>query len=70
MALLPEDFPEGLTVLKEITGLSWEGLSVCLGVDNRQVLRWRHGAASCGGAMLSLMSLYTEVAGGIGEGVG
>lgn len=66
VALLPEDFPERLTVLREMTGLSWEGLSVCLGVDNRQVLRWRHGAAPCGGAMLSLVRLAIEVPEGLG----
>ena len=67
VSLLPEDFPDRLTVLKEITGLSWEGLSVCLGVDNRQMLRWRRGVAPCGGAMLSLVNLATEVPEGLGR---
>ena len=67
VSLLPEDFPERLTLLKEITGLSWEGLAVCLGVDMKQVLRWRNGAAPNGGAMLALVRLATLVPEGLGE---
>ena len=33
VSLLPEDFSDRLTALKEITGMTWEGMSVCLGVD-------------------------------------
>ena len=65
VALMPEDFPERLTALKEITGLSWEGMAVCLGVDSRQLLRWRKGASPGGGAMLSLVRLALAVPGGL-----
>ena len=33
VSLLPEDFPIRLIALKWINGLTWEGMSVCLGVD-------------------------------------
>ena len=64
-ALLPADFPARLARLKEATGLSWEGLAVCLGVDSRQVLRWRQGTEPCGGAMLALVRLAQRVPGGL-----
>lgn len=67
VSVMPEDFAERLTVLKEAAGLSWEGLAVCLGVDDRQVLRWRRGAEPCGGAMLALVRLATRVPEGLGE---
>ena len=58
VALMPDDFPARLTALKEMFDLNWEEMSVCLGVDPRQLLRWRcHGAIPNGGAMLSLVRL-------------
>ena len=66
VSLLPEDFPQRITALKEITGLSWEGMSVCLGVDPRQLKYWREGGCPNGGAMLSLVVLATRVPGGLG----
>ena len=65
VALLPEDFAERLTLFKEITGLTWEGLAACLGVDIRQLQHWRHGGCPNGGAMLSLVDLATRVPGGL-----
>ncbi len=52
--VLPADFPERLTALKEATGLSWNGFAEFIGVDIKQVLRWRAGAEPCGGAMMSM----------------
>ena len=66
VALMPRDFPHRLAMLKEATGLSWEGLAASLGVDSRQVLRWRRGVEPCGGAMLALVRLATWVPGGLG----
>ena len=66
VSLLPEDFPARLTALKEITGLTWEGMSVCLGVDPRQLKYWRDGGWPNGGAMLALVALATRVPGGLG----
>ena len=66
VALLPEDFVDRLTAIKEITGLSWSGMASCLGVDSRQILRWRRGEWPNGGAMLSLVDLATRVPQGLG----
>ena len=65
VSLLPEDFSDRLIALKEITGLTWEGMSVCLGVDPRQVRYWRDGGWPNGGAMLALVGLATRVPGGL-----
>ena len=51
--------------LRALTGLSWEGLAVALGVDSRQILRWRRGGAPNGGAMLSLVQVAMRVPGGL-----
>ena len=67
VALMPEDFPERLSMLKKATGLSWEGFATCLGVDGRQVLRWRHGAVPSGGAMLSICRLAARMPGALDE---
>ena len=65
VALIPDDFGERLAALKELTRLPWEGMAVALGVDPRQLLRWRQGAAPSGGAMLSLVRLAVRVPGGL-----
>ena len=66
VALLPEDFGARLTRLKEASGLSWEGLASMIGVDHRQLLRWRTaGAEPSGGAMLALMELAAQIPGGL-----
>ena len=66
VALLPEDFGARLTRLKEALGLTWEGFASMIGVDYRQMLRWRKkGAEPAGGAMLSLVALAEQVPGGM-----
>ncbi len=65
VALLPEDFAARLVAVKERTGLPWERMAVCMGVDPRQLWRWRQGASPGGGAMLSLVRLATLVPGGL-----
>ena len=42
VALLPEDFGQRLARLKEFLGLTWEGFASMIGVDYRQMLRWRN----------------------------
>lgn len=64
---MPHDFSARLTALKEMTGLTWEGMAVGMGVDPRQLLRWRQGAAPNGGAMLALVRLAIRVPEGLGE---
>ena len=67
VALLPEDFGARLTRLKVASGLTWEGFASIIGVDYRQMLRWRKtGAARSGGAMLALVELAVKVPGGLG----
>ena len=66
VALVPEDFREKLEVIKKMTGLSWEGLASVMGVDSRQLWRWRkRGGEPGGGAMLALVRLALRVPGGL-----
>ena len=66
VAVMPEDFGVRLTRLKEATGLTWDGFATAIGVDTRQVLRWRKkGCEPSGGAMLSLVALAEQVPGGM-----
>ena len=69
-ALLPNNFPERLLGLKERSGMTWEAMAFALGVDTRQLWRWRHGASPSGGAMLSLVRLASQVPGGLGDLLG
>ena len=64
-AQLPCDFGERLTGIKRRGGLTWEQMAEALGVDNRQLLRWRRGACPNGGSMLSLIRLAAQVPGGL-----
>ncbi len=66
VALLPDDFPERLDALKQMTGLSWERMAAAMGVDGRQLHRWRRGTAPNGAAMLALVRLATFVPDGLG----
>ncbi len=66
VALLPEDFREKLEVIKRLTGLSWEGLATAMGVDSRQLWRWRkRGGEPGAGAMLALARISLRVPGGL-----
>ena len=68
VALIPDDFCDRLEAVKDLTGLTWEGMAAGMGVDPRQLLRWRlHGGAPNGGAMLALVRLAVRVPGGLGE---
>ena len=71
-ARLPEDFPARLCRLKDLSGLSWNALADLLGVDSRQLRRWRRGIEPCGGAMRSIVWVSAQIPGGIdvvmGEG--
>ena len=70
--VLPQDFPHRLQRLKEASGLTWNGLAQALGVDRKQLDRWRKGVEPCGGAMLSLVRFARRIKGGLdillGEG--
>ena len=69
-AQLPGNFPERLLRLKERTGLTWDAMAFALGVDARQLLRWRRGTGPNGGAMLSLVRFAAQVPGGLAELIG
>ena len=54
--VLPEDFPERLTRLKEASGLTWTAFAQAIGVDRKQVRRWlKKGVEPSGGLMLALL---------------
>ena len=66
VALVPEDFRQKLEVIKGLTGLSWEGLATAMGVDSRQLWRWRRRGGEPGaGAMLALARVALRVPGGL-----
>jgi len=66
VALMPEDFGTRLVRLKEASGLTWDGFATAIGVDIRQVLRWRKkGCEPAGGAMLALVDFAIQVPGGL-----
>ena len=53
--------------MKELTGLTWEGMATCIGVHYRQLVRWRNqGAVLSGEAMLALVDLAAQVPEGLG----
>lgn len=53
-----------------MSGLSWERMAAAIGVDARQVHRWRRGTYPSGEAMLSLVRQATRVPGGLAELLG
>ncbi len=62
---LPVDFSKRLTSLKQASGLTWEGFADAVGVEPKQVLRWKAGAEPCGGAYHSLVELAAWIPGGL-----
>ncbi len=69
-AELPANFAERLTVIKERSGLTWEAMAEAVGVDSRQLLRWRRGSTPSGGAMLSLAQFAVQVPDGLSDLLG
>lgn len=63
--VFPEDFPERLVRLKEASGLSWRGMARAIGVDPKQLRRWRKGVEPSGGAMLALLRFADRIDGGV-----
>ena len=71
--VLPEDFLHRLLGLKKASGLTWAGFSDAIGVDRKQVRRWRkEGVEPSGGPMHSLFRFASRMPGGLdilmGEG--
>ncbi len=63
--LIPTDFPQRLNAFKERTGLSWDALAGCLGVDPRQLQRWRKGTKPSGDGLCALILLAARIPGGL-----
>ena len=61
--VLHDDFVQRLDALKKASGLTWNGFAQALGVDRRQVNRWREGTEPCGGArrLLEFLSRHGTV---------
>ena len=63
---LPDDFPDRLRRLKEAAGLTWSGLAAAIGVDYRQMYKWRkHGVEPSGAAMQRLYEFASRIEGGL-----
>ena len=62
---LPADFGERLDAFKKDTGLTWEVLAACLGVDSRQLHRWRRGTRPSGDGLYALILLASRIPGGV-----
>jgi len=65
VTFLPKDFPRRLERFKEASGLTWDGLAACLGVDPRQLQRWRKGTKPSGDGLFALIMLAARVPGGV-----
>ena len=65
VTFLPEDFPQRLERFKEASGLTWDGLAACLGIDPRQLQRWRKGTKPSGDGLFALITLAARVPGGV-----
>lgn len=64
--VLPQDFPERLEGLKEASGLSWGAMAWSIGVDRKQLMRWRKkGTEPCGGAMHAILSFANRMPDGL-----
>ncbi len=64
--VLSEDFKDHLESLKEASGLTWSAFSQTIGVDRKQVRRWRRkGVEPPGGAMESLYRFAGRFPGGL-----
>ncbi|MDE2859888.1 MAG: helix-turn-helix domain-containing protein [Chloroflexota bacterium] len=62
---LPKDFAERLEHFKEASGLTWDAMAACMGVDPRQLRRWRHGTRPSGDGLFALLTLASQFPGGV-----
>ena len=63
--LIGPDFGTRIEAFKETTGLSWDILAACLGVDPRQLQRWREGTKPSGDGVNALVKLSSRIPGGM-----
>ena len=63
---LSDDFPVCLVRLKELADLTWSGFARAVGVDYRQMYKWRkHGVEPSGAAMDRLYKFASRLPGGL-----
>ena len=62
---LPADFARRLTDLKEASGLTWNGFAEAVGIESKNLHRWRRGTEPSGRAMHSLFCLASRIPGGL-----
>ena len=63
---LSDDFPDRLERLRQAAGLTWSGLAAAIGVDYRQMYKWRkHGVEPSGAAMDRLYKFASGIPGGL-----
>ena len=62
---IPENFAKRLEAFKTGTGLSWDTLAACMGVDPRQLQRWRKGTKPSGDGLCALILLAARMPGGV-----
>ena len=65
LPFLPDDFVERLEYLKKVSRLTWDGMAYCMGIDPRQLRRWRHGTKPCGDTLFALLTLAARFPGGV-----
>ena len=64
--LLPADFPQRLTALKDLSGITWTAFSEAVGQADKQVRRWRNeDVEPSGGAMLAVVRFALRFPGGL-----
>ena len=65
MPVFPADFPERLEWLRDAMGLTWNSMASTLGVDIRQLSRWRNQTTTpSGSGMLAILRLAKGIPGG------
>ena len=60
-----KNFAKRLEDFKAETGLSWDNLAGCIGVDARQLQRWRKGTKPSGHGLYALILLASKFPGGV-----
>ena len=65
VTFLPEDFCERLEHFKEVSDLPWDAMAACMGVDPRQLRRWRQGTRPSGDGLFALLTLAARYPGGV-----
>ena len=65
VTFLPEDFSKRLEQFKEASGLTWDAMAACMGVDPRQLRRWRYDTRPSGDGLFALLTLAAQFPGGV-----